>query len=75
MTHTTTTSLLVHYTDHAKRAETHVLRFAIKDVLKTLALHRDKPTNDPYVAKLLAEFDAYTVELYRREAGAGRKGR
>lgn len=62
-----TVSLLAHYTDRAKTVDAYVLRYAVKDILATLKLHNDKPTTDPYVAKLLAEFDAYTVELYNRD--------
>jgi hypothetical protein len=40
------------------------ISFAIKDVSETLTLHRDKPITEPYVAKLLAEFDGL-VELRR----------
>ena len=64
-----TQSLLAHYTEIAKELETYNLRYAIKDIMDTLTLHRDKPTTDPYVQKLLAEFDAYTVEVYKRQEG------
>ena len=67
MVQQSTQSLLAHYTDRAKTVDTYILRYAVKDILATLQLHRDKPTTDSYVAKLLAEFDAYTVELYNRE--------
>lgn len=33
------------------------VRYAVSDIQKTLELHKDRPLTDPYVAKLLAEFD------------------
>ena len=45
------------------------LLYAIKDVTETLQAFRDRETSDPYVAKLYAEFDAYTVEVYKRRRG------
>lgn len=62
-------SLLAHYTATAKNLSTSTLIFALRDVTDTLAIYRDHPLNHPYVAKLFAEFDAYTVELAKRRRG------
>lgn len=62
-------SLLAHYTARAKGLSTASLLYAIRDVSETLQIHRDRPIDDPYVAKLYAEFDAYTVELQKRRRG------
>tara|TARA_R110000868_G_scaffold388_4_gene3154 strand:+ start:3002 stop:3190 length:189 start_codon:yes stop_codon:yes gene_type:complete len=60
---------LAHYTARAKDMDIASLLYAIKDVTETLQAFRDRETNDPYVAKLYAEFDAYTVEVYKRRRG------
>jgi len=57
---------LAYYETRAKSKPVAELDHALKDVNATLALHRERDTRDPYVAKLLAEFDALTVELIRR---------
>jgi nitrogen fixation/metabolism regulation signal transduction histidine kinase len=57
---------LAYYESLAKGKPIAELNHAIQDVKATLAIHRERDTRDPYVAKLLAEFDAMTVELSRR---------
>jgi hypothetical protein len=54
------------YTERAKSRTQNELAHAVKDIGATLPLYRDRDTRDPYVAKLLAEMDAYTVEMMRR---------
>lgn len=61
-------SLLAHYTAKAKTMSKVSLKFSIKDVKQTLAMWPEKPMTDPYIQKLYAEYDAYTVELQRRPA-------
>jgi hypothetical protein len=60
---------LAYYTTRAKHLDTASLLYAIRDISEALQCHRDKPTSDPYVAKLYAEFDAYTVEAAKRRRG------
>jgi hypothetical protein len=60
---------LAYYTARAKNLSTSTLLFALRDVTDTIAIYRDRPLNDPYVAKLFAEFDAYIVELAKRRRG------
>jgi hypothetical protein len=57
---------LAWYERHAKAKPIAELRHAIQDISETLAIHRERDTRDPYVAKLLAEMDAYSVEMIRR---------
>jgi hypothetical protein len=57
---------LAYYESLAKGKPVAELNHAIQDVKATLAIHRERDTRDPYVAKLLAEMDAYTVEMIRR---------
>lgn len=59
-------SELARYEEKAKTLSTVALRYSLDDVKATLALWKDEPMENPYVRKLYAEFDAYTVELYRR---------
>lgn len=58
---------LAHYTARAKALSIAELVHALRDLKETLRIHRDRPLSDPYVAKLYAEFDAYSVEIHRRE--------
>jgi hypothetical protein len=57
---------LAYYESIAKGKPVSELNHAIQDVKATLAIHRERDTRAPYVAKLLAEMDAYTVEMIRR---------
>jgi hypothetical protein len=57
---------LAYYESLAKGKPIAELNHAIQDVKATLAIHRERDIRDPYVAKLLAEMDAYTVEMIRR---------
>ena len=57
---------LAEYTARAKKLSVAELAGALRDIKETIVLHRDRPLNDPYVAKLYAEFDAYSVELAKR---------
>ena len=43
------------------------LLHALRDIQATMAIWRDKPLSDPYMVKLYAEFDAYSVERYKRQ--------
>jgi len=42
------------------------LRHAIQDISATMGVMKERDVRDPYMAKLLNEFDAMTVELSRR---------
>ena len=59
-------SLLAKYTERAADMETGALIYAAADVVDTLKLYREADPTVGYAAKLWAEFDAYTVELYNR---------
>jgi len=58
---------LAHYTAIAKKLSVAELAGALRDIKETIVFYRDRPLNDPYVAKLYAEFDAYSVELHKRQ--------
>jgi hypothetical protein len=58
------------YEKRAKLIPTGQLLHALRDIQATLAIWRDRPLSDPYIAKLYAEFDAYSVEKYRRQKSA-----
>tara|TARA_R110000868_G_scaffold303695_1_gene564208 strand:+ start:161 stop:382 length:222 start_codon:yes stop_codon:yes gene_type:complete len=55
------------YEKRAKLLTIGELLHALRDIKSTLAIWRDRPLDDPYVAKLYAEFDAYSTETYRRQ--------
>ena len=57
---------LAWYERHAKAKPIAELRHAIQDISATMGVMRERDTRDPYMVKLLAEFDAYTVEMTRR---------
>ena len=57
---------LAAYEAQAKGKPIAALEYAARDIAATLPIYRERDTRDPYVAKLLAEFDAVTVELARR---------
>lgn len=62
MTH----SLLARYESKAKTMSAGELLFAIADIKEVMTIWRDdKDLSDPYIQKLYAEFDAYTVELFK----------
>jgi hypothetical protein len=58
---------LAWYEAQAKRKPVAELDHARRDIAATLPIYRERDTRDPYVAKMLAEFDAITVELTRRK--------
>jgi hypothetical protein len=58
---------LAYYERQAKTLSVTTLDHAVRDIQDTLNVLRDRDTRDPYVAKLLAEMDAFTVELIRRK--------
>lgn len=58
-------SLLAYYEAKAKDMSSAELHFAIADVKDTLEIW--KGTENEYTRKLLAEFDAYTVERNKRQ--------
>ena len=55
-----------HYTNRAAHMAIAELTYALRDIIDTLAVYRDRDVNDPYVTKLLAEFDVYVVALHKR---------
>jgi hypothetical protein len=57
---------LAYYEAIAKAKPVSELRHAIQDISATMGVMRERDTRDPYMVKLLAEFDAYTVEMSRR---------
>jgi nitrogen fixation/metabolism regulation signal transduction histidine kinase len=57
---------LAYYEAIAKAKPVAELRHAIQDISATMGVMRERDTRDPYMAKLLNEFDAMTVELSRR---------
>ncbi len=60
------------FTDKARAHSDRELDFAIADIMATQAIWRDAPEGDAYVAKLNAEFDAFTTERQRRAKGGAR---
>lgn len=52
------------YKNKFKDASISVCNYAIKDIDETLALHKDKDTSHPYVAKLFCERDAAIDRKY-----------
>ena len=61
------TSLLVRYTEKAKGLNDAALIYSLADVVATMRNFSERATDEPYMAKLLAEFDAYTVEQAKRQ--------
>jgi len=59
-------SLLARYERIAKTMPIAQLFYAIYDIKEAMKANKEKPLNDPYVQKLFAEFDAYTVEIQKR---------
>jgi hypothetical protein len=58
--------------DFTAKARAHsdaALEWAIADIMATQAIWRDAPEHHAYVAKLNAEFDAFTTERQRRQRG------
>lgn len=60
-------NLLAQYTEKAKGMTPFELRYAIKDVKETMELWKGEPMTHPYNQQLWAEFDAFTVALYKAE--------
>ena len=58
---------LAYYEKTARGLSVTTLNMALKDIKDTLHVMRERDTRDPYVAKLLAEMDAFTGELIRRK--------
>lgn len=44
------------------------LEWTLKDIAETLKIWRDEPTSNPYVAKLLREWDAALNEKSKRNS-------
>jgi hypothetical protein len=57
---------LAYYEQRAKQMQAPALTYALQDVSQTLHIMRERDLRDPYIAKLMCEFDALTVELSRR---------
>lgn len=57
---------LEYYEARAKQMPIEQLLHAIRDVKETLEIWKSESLWHPYVQKLYAEFDAYTVERNRR---------
>ena len=57
---------LAYYEARAKAKPIAELNHAIQDISATMGIMRERDVRDPYMVKLLAEFDAYTVEMSRR---------
>jgi hypothetical protein len=57
---------LQRFTERAERLSLAELHWALSDVTKTLHAFRERPLSDPYIDKLYAEFDAYSVEIVKR---------
>ena len=55
------------YEKRAKLMPIGELLHALRDIQSTLAIWRERPLDDPYIVKLYAEFDAYSVERYKRQ--------
>jgi hypothetical protein len=55
------------YEARARQLSLADLRFAISDIQATMRCWPDRDPCEPYMAKLYAEFDAYTVEVAKRE--------
>jgi len=57
---------LAYYEKRARSQPVAALSYAVKDITATLSVMRERDTRDPYIVKLMSEFDAVTVELIRR---------
>jgi hypothetical protein len=57
---------LAYYEKRAKQMRAPALDHAVRDISQTLHVMRERDLRDPYIAKLMCEFDAYTVEMSRR---------
>jgi hypothetical protein len=64
--------LMTIYETKARRASLAELNAGLADIRETLALWRERPLSDPYVARLYAERDCYLTEAERRHK-RGRK--
>ena len=57
---------LAYYEKAARGLSVATLSHAVRDISDTLAVMRERDVRDPYIAKLMNEFDAFTVEMARR---------
>jgi len=57
---------LAYYEARAKHMKPESLAYAIGDIQNTLGVMRERDPRDPYIVKLMCEFDAFTVEMARR---------
>jgi len=57
---------LAYYEKQARTLSVTTLNHAVKDITETLAVMLERDLRDPYIAKLMNEFDAFTVEMSRR---------
>jgi hypothetical protein len=60
------------YTRLASGLSVGQLQYAVRDIQATLPIYRERDTRDPYVAKLLAEMDAFTSEMTLRKRKGNR---
>jgi hypothetical protein len=63
---------LAWYTRLAKGLPSGQLQHVVRDIQATLPIYRERDTRDPYVAKLLAEMDAFTSEMQLRKRKGNR---
>ena len=57
---------LAYYEKTARGLSVATLNHAVLDIQDTLHVMRERDVRDPYIAKLMNEFDAFTVEMARR---------
>jgi hypothetical protein len=55
---------LEHYEEIALTMDVSRLRYAIKDIKRTMDIWKSEPMSHPYNRQLWAQFDAYTVRYY-----------
>lgn len=58
---------LAYYEARAKQMKPESLAYAVNDIKQALGVMRERDMRDPYIAKLMCEFDAFTVEMTRRK--------
>lgn len=64
-----------YYKHHAKQLSDYAIQWNLEDIKTTLDLHKDKPTDHPYVAQLLRQWDVLLDEKMARAKPARRRVR